>query len=279
MFDFSRFTELGDARKGFLAGAFEFPFQPPRDAWGQKEWERGAKLADSLNLVGLLAGIGVGIGGPPSEAPALVRGREGGGESPAVGIREMSPPALMTSKEGQNGANETSKKLADTQSESDGKSADLKGASVDNPGGETNWGKGNQVGRIAEVKLHNELPGEKIFGNMPNMDRVIYSPEGPAAPAKEVGQLKTYNTTTKSYINRPNHLYNRIITDAGELAAIGESSWEHGGYQVEIGPDTQRVLDVVIPEKPLTEAQQSALDSAVTASASMKVEVRVHRLP
>jgi hypothetical protein len=147
-------------------------------------------------------------------------------------------------------------------------------------GDETIWRKGNEVtGRFAEQKLADHLPGEKFYKNFPNMDRAVYGPGGPNTPALEVGQLKTYDTTAKSYADRPNSLYNKIINDAGELGGVGESSWEHSGHQVEIGPDTRRVLDVVLPEKPLTAGQEAALGSAVKASESMHVEVRIYRLP
>ncbi len=53
----------------------------------------------------------------------------------------------------------------------------------------------------------------------------------------------------------------------------------HGGHEVVIDPTTARVLDLVLPDKPLTTAQQTMLGEAIVAAQSMGVQIRVYRVP
>jgi hypothetical protein len=120
LFDTSHFFELGDARKGFLSGAFGLPFERPKDDYGQREWERGSEVAAVLLVAELLAGLRwsggsgrgggstrnsspVPAGGPPMEVPAQggattapIRPTTGGGgepPKPAAGRQAGKKPA------------------------------------------------------------------------------------------------------------------------------------------------------------------------------------------
>jgi hypothetical protein len=142
------------------------------------------------------------------------------------------------------------------------------------------WGQGSTIqGRGAEAVLAPVLPGKKFYGSFPNFDRAVYGPGGPKAPALEIGQLKSIDTCAPSYQGRK--LYNRIMTTAGEVAGPGESMWSGSGSEVTIGPNTRRVVDLALPETPLTAAQNSMVEQATTDSATLNpgVEIRVHRVP
>jgi hypothetical protein len=145
------------------------------------------------------------------------------------------------------------------------------------PQAPTIWGQGSKIqGRGAETVLEPRTPGIHHYGNFPGIDRSVPGPGGPTAPAVEVGQLKTIDTDAKSYQGRG--LTTAINKAAGEFGAIGESSWEHKGQVVVIGPDTKHVLDVAIRDTPLTAAQEAALEDAKVDCASMGVELRIHRV-
>ncbi|WP_322778877.1 hypothetical protein [Frankia sp. Cas4] len=142
----------------------------------------------------------------------------------------------------------------------------------------TIWGQGNAIqGRGAEAALKSVTPGTHFYGNFDRFDRAVYSSRGPSAPALEVGQLKSIDTARKSYQGAG---LNRVIENAaGDIAGVGESTWEKGGHTMTIGPQTRRVVDVAIPDTPLTAAQEAAIAEAVAGSASMGVEVRIYRVP
>jgi hypothetical protein len=139
------------------------------------------------------------------------------------------------------------------------------------------WGRGNDPqGRGAEEALRNVLPGEKFYKTFPNFDRAVYTPAGPDAPAAEIGQLKTIDTTAKTYQGRD--FYRTIVNEAGKLAGPGESTWAHNKQEVTIGADSRRVLDLALPMTPLTPAQEAMLQEAKDAAATMNVRVDVYRL-
>ena len=102
---------------------------------------------------------------------------------------------------------------------------------------------------------------------------------GLVAPALEIGQLKSVDTSLKIKSYQGKGLTTVIEKAAGDLAGPGESTWAGSGHSVTIGPNTVRVLDIAIPDVPLTAAQESALADAATGSQRMGVEVRVHRIP
>jgi hypothetical protein len=131
-------------------------------------------------------------------------------------------------------------------------------------------------GRAAEEILKPTLPGEKFYGNFARLDRAVYGSGGEAAEAVEVGQLKSYDAV-QSY-SKGNAFYNRLMKDAGELGGIGESRWEGAGKSVTIGKDTQRVLDVAIPDETLPSAKEAQLTRATTDAKTIGVEIRVHRI-
>ena len=139
------------------------------------------------------------------------------------------------------------------------------------------WGQGNVIqGRGAEAALAPRTPGTHFYGNFPRFDRGLPGPGGPSAPAVEVGQLKAIDTAKTSYQGK--RLTTTIEAAAGDIGGVGESTWEGGGHTMTIGPETLRVLDVAIPETPLTAAQEAAIAAAIEGSASMGVEVRIHRV-
>jgi len=135
-------------------------------------------------------------------------------------------------------------------------------------------------GRAAEAYLAGKLPGTMIAGgndNFDNFDRAVYGPGGPNAPAVEVGQVKSIDTLASSY--QGSKLRSVIVGYAGEVGGPGESIWEKGGHKIVIGPDTKRVLDVAIPNVPLTPKQAELINLAKEDAATMDVEVRVHIVP
>ncbi|MEV4759337.1 hypothetical protein AB0J86_30165 [Micromonospora sp. NPDC049559] len=132
-------------------------------------------------------------------------------------------------------------------------------------------------GRAVEGLLKAQLPGEKFYGNFPNLDRAVYSAGGAEADAIEVGQLKSYDAV-KGY-KKPGAFYNSLMKNAGELGGMGESQWSGGGKSVTIGKNTVRVLDVALPaDEALPAANQTQLDAAITGAKSIGVEIRVHRI-
>jgi hypothetical protein len=139
------------------------------------------------------------------------------------------------------------------------------------------WGRGSAIqGRGAEAALASKTPGTHFYGNFRRFDRALYGPGGPTAPAVEVGQLKSIDTARASYQGKG--LTAAIEKAAGDIAGVGESTWEGGGHTMTIGPETLRVLDVAIPDTPLSVAQEAAIAEAKIGSASMGVEVRIHRI-
>jgi RHS repeat-associated protein len=140
------------------------------------------------------------------------------------------------------------------------------------------WGRGSYYqGQGAEAYIAANTSGEFFFGTFPDIDRAVYGPGGASAPALEIGQVKSIDTTAKSY--QGNRFYNRIMAAAGDLpAGEGEATWSHGGHQVIVGPGTARVLDLVLPDTPLTPAQDLMLQNAITDAANMGVEIRVYRV-
>jgi RHS repeat-associated protein len=139
------------------------------------------------------------------------------------------------------------------------------------------WGRGSVIqGRGAEEALRDVLPGEKFYGAFPNFDRAVYAEAGASAPAVEIGQLKSVDTTLKTYQGRG--FYRQIVKAAGELAGPGESSWSYGGQEVTIGSGTQRVLDLALPETPLTQAQEEMLKEATVDVASIGVHIGVYHV-
>lgn len=105
----------------------------------------------------------------------------------------------------------------------------------------------------------------------------MYGSGGPFAAALEASQTKTIDTTLTSYQGAK--LRTTIEGVAGEMADVGESQWKKGGHISVIGPNTQRVLNVVLPQTPLTPTQLRELADAKIGAASMGVEVRVFRVP
>jgi RHS repeat-associated protein len=97
--DFSRFTEVGPARQGFLSSVspVPLPFTRPTvdpetgatDYSGQKEWDKGEAVGVGLQLGDMFAG---GITPPGSPGPALVPATGGAqGATPIV----LAPPSVV----------------------------------------------------------------------------------------------------------------------------------------------------------------------------------------
>jgi hypothetical protein len=142
----------------------------------------------------------------------------------------------------------------------------------------TIWGQGSTVqGKGGEAHIGATQPGTHFFGTFRQFDGAVYGSGGSSAPALEVSQTKTIDTTLKSY--QGSGLRNLIEKVAGELGGVGESQWEGSGFTMAIGPQTQRVLNVVLPQTALTVRQQSELATAVAGAQSMGVDVRVFRVP
>ena len=145
-------------------------------------------------------------------------------------------------------------------------------------GGRGTWdlGRGDR-GRALEAAA--PLAGVKINGNFSDFDRAVYGPGGVDDPALEVGQTKSVDTTSPGYLRNPRSIYNVLSRKIGEVAGIGQGTWNESGHKVVVGPQTRRVFDVILPPEPLTAAQTAELERLRADSAGIGVEVRTHVVP
>jgi chemotaxis protein histidine kinase CheA len=92
-----RMLDIGEARKGFIAGATGLPLEPPTDPHGRAEWERGERVAMIIAIIDLLTDGGLlprGPGGgshPPQFAPSTAGGGAGGQLGPGGGYHGAPP--------------------------------------------------------------------------------------------------------------------------------------------------------------------------------------------
>jgi len=98
--DTEHFTDVGWARKSFLADTFGAPFEPPIDDADKAEWDRGAAMAAVVIAAEALASRGK-MGEPPNQQPQLVPigGSSKGGVVRNAYVSPFEPPILAATKE------------------------------------------------------------------------------------------------------------------------------------------------------------------------------------
>jgi hypothetical protein len=126
--DFSRFTEVGPARQGFLKSVspVDLPYERPTvdpvtgmtDYQGQEEFDRGSDLGAIIQLIELLFGE---TGPPGRSGPELV---PAGGSVPSAGARAakvLAPPALFAESQKDKSENKSETKEDEQQENTDPK--------------------------------------------------------------------------------------------------------------------------------------------------------------
>jgi hypothetical protein len=141
------------------------------------------------------------------------------------------------------------------------------------PPTQTIFGLGSKIqGAGGEKFIAENLPDWiHLQGNAEGLDSALYGPGGSAEPAAAISQQKTIDTALKSYQGRG--LLRLISRQASDVPWGGE--YVYKGVSVEIGPQTELYLDVILPDRALTPAQLDALRDAVEAAASINVQVRI----